>query len=89
MDVATEELHECQLLDTEWPLHGNIEFQNVTLKYRPSLPAALCDLTCTFAGGTQVCSFMYLLLCFVLCVLIRINKIRSFFGTSNYSFFSS
>ncbi|XP_017229484.1 ABC transporter C family member 13 isoform X1 [Daucus carota subsp. sativus] len=53
MDVATEELHECQLLDTEWPLHGNIEFQNVTLKYRPSLPAALCDLTCTFAGGTQ------------------------------------
>lgn len=56
MDIAQEELHGCELQDIDWPLHGNIEFLNVTLQYMPSLPAALCDVTCTFAGGTQVCS---------------------------------
>ncbi|KAK1373190.1 ABC transporter C family member 13 [Heracleum sosnowskyi] len=53
MDIAQEELHGCHLLDTDWPLHGNIEFLNVTLQYMPSLPAALCDITCTFSAGTQ------------------------------------
>ncbi|XP_074354051.1 ABC transporter C family member 13 isoform X2 [Apium graveolens] len=53
MGIAQEKLHGCQILDTNWPLHGNVEFLNVTLKYMPSLPAALSDITCTFTGGTQ------------------------------------
>lgn len=54
MDVPQEELNGCQILNPDWPFEGHIEFQNVTLKYMPSLPAALHNLTFTIAGGTQV-----------------------------------
>ncbi|GLT38273.1 hypothetical protein SLA2020_125310 [Shorea laevis] len=54
MDVPQEELHGCQSLSPNWPLQGVIEFQNVTMKYMPSLPAALDDITFTIAGGTHV-----------------------------------
>ncbi|XVF24656.1 hypothetical protein REPUB_Repub13aG0145900 [Reevesia pubescens] len=54
MDVPQEELHGFQSLNSSWPFQGVIEFQNVTMKYMPSLPAALNDITFTIAGGTQV-----------------------------------
>ncbi|CAJ1852919.1 unnamed protein product [Sphenostylis stenocarpa] len=54
MDIPQEEQTECLYLNPDWPNQGVIEFQCVTLKYRPSLPAALCNLSFTIAGGTQV-----------------------------------
>ncbi|OMO74143.1 hypothetical protein COLO4_26706 [Corchorus olitorius] len=54
MDVPQEELRGSQSLNSSWPFQGVIEFQNVTMKYMPSLPAALNDITFTIAGGTQV-----------------------------------
>ncbi|OVA01330.1 ABC transporter [Macleaya cordata] len=53
-DVPQEELQGCQHLHQDWPFQGEIEFQNVTLRYMPSLPPALHDITFTIAGGTQV-----------------------------------
>ncbi|KAF8393024.1 hypothetical protein HHK36_021265 [Tetracentron sinense] len=54
MDVPQEELHGSQSLHPDWPFQGQIEFQNVSLRYMPSLPAALHDITFTISGGTQV-----------------------------------
>ncbi|KAJ4718638.1 ABC transporter family protein [Melia azedarach] len=54
MDVPQEELNGYQCLSPDWPFSGLIEFQNVTMRYKPSLPAALHDITFTIAGGTQV-----------------------------------
>ncbi|XP_022853952.1 ABC transporter C family member 13 isoform X4 [Olea europaea var. sylvestris] len=54
MDIPQEELMGENSLDPTWPLHGEIQFQNVTLRYMPSLPPALRDVSFTVAGGTQV-----------------------------------
>lgn len=57
MDVPQEQLGGHQSVGTDWPLIGLIEFQNVTMRYKPSLPAALHDLTFKIAGGTQVMAY--------------------------------
>lgn len=54
MGISEEELHGRQQLDPDWPFQGHIVFKNVKLKYMPSLPPALNDLTLTISGGTQV-----------------------------------
>ncbi|BBG99203.1 multidrug resistance-associated protein 11 [Prunus dulcis] len=54
MDIPQEELHGSQSLHPSWPYQGQIEFQNVTLRYKPSLPAALRDISFTIEGGMQV-----------------------------------
>lgn len=54
MDVPQEELCGYHSLSPDWPFQGLIEFQNVTMRYKPSLPAALHDITFTIEGGTQV-----------------------------------
>ncbi|TKY48012.1 ABC transporter C family member 13 [Spatholobus suberectus] len=54
MDIPQEEQTGCLYLSPDWPNQGVIEFQYVTLKYMPSLPAALCNLSFRIAGGTQV-----------------------------------
>uniref|UniRef100_A0A7N0ZU15 ABC-type xenobiotic transporter n=2 Tax=Kalanchoe fedtschenkoi TaxID=63787 RepID=A0A7N0ZU15_KALFE len=54
MNIPQEELHEKEPVVSAWPLEGHIEFRNVTLRYRPSLPAALRDLTFSIEGGHQV-----------------------------------
>lgn len=54
MDIPQEELDGCQQLEPDWPPQGQIEFQNVTLRYMPSLPAALKDVSFVIAGGMQV-----------------------------------
>ena len=38
----------------QWPNDGAIEFQTVSLRYRPGLPLALHDFTMRVAGGSRV-----------------------------------
>lgn len=54
MNVSQEELHKNRSIDSGWPSEGHIEFRNVTLRYKPSLPAALRDITFSIRGGNQV-----------------------------------
>ncbi|GMQ09242.1 hypothetical protein CsSME_00052686 [Camellia sinensis var. sinensis] len=61
MDIPQEELDGCQQLEPDWPLQGQIEFQNVTLRYMPSLPAALKDVSFVIAGGMQKLIFEQLI----------------------------
>lgn len=53
MDIPHEEVGDEQL-DLNWPSQGEIQFQNVTLRYLPSLPPALRGVSFIIAGGTQV-----------------------------------
>ncbi|KZV22614.1 ABC transporter C family member 13-like [Dorcoceras hygrometricum] len=55
MDIPREELSGTgHSLDPTWPSQGEIEFRNVTLRYMPSLPPALSDVSFTICGGTSV-----------------------------------
>ncbi|XP_015069978.1 ABC transporter C family member 13 isoform X4 [Solanum pennellii] len=54
MDVPHEEDVGGHPLHPQWPHQGLINFVNVTLKYKPQLPPALCGVSFTIAGGTQV-----------------------------------
>ncbi|XP_028766437.1 ABC transporter C family member 13 isoform X1 [Neltuma alba] len=54
MDIPQEEIAGRLFMNPDWPNQGVIEFQNVTLKYKPSLPPALCNLSFTIAGGSQI-----------------------------------
>ncbi|CAM8929378.1 unnamed protein product [Rhodiola kirilowii] len=58
MNVPQEaELHETELSveSSGWrPREGHIEFRHVTLRYMPSLPAALRDLTFSIESGNHV-----------------------------------
>ena len=57
LDIPQEESCGSLAIPEGWPHQGWIEFQNVTLRYLPSLPPALCDLSFTIPGGTQVSLF--------------------------------
>lgn len=54
MDIPQEEVDKSEKLHADWPNEGLIEFQNVTLRYKPSLPLALRDVTFIIYGGMQV-----------------------------------
>lgn len=54
LDIPQEESCGSVAIPEGWPHQGWIEFQNVTLRYLPSLPPALCDVTFNIPGGTQV-----------------------------------
>ncbi|XP_071734179.1 LOW QUALITY PROTEIN: ABC transporter C family member 13-like [Rutidosis leptorrhynchoides] len=54
MDIPQEDLQGHKILNADWPFQGTVEFQNVTLRYMPSLPPALRDLSFKVTGGTQV-----------------------------------
>ncbi|XP_010063576.2 ABC transporter C family member 13 isoform X4 [Eucalyptus grandis] len=54
MDVPQEQLGGQPPPNLDWPSQGLIEFQHVTMRYMPSLPAALNDVTFTIPGGMQV-----------------------------------
>ncbi|XAR50466.1 Xenobiotic-transporting ATPase [Bertholletia excelsa] len=54
MDIPQEELNGSKQLGPDWPFQGQIEFQNVTLKYMPHLPAALQDVSFIFTEGMHV-----------------------------------
>ncbi|KAL6996727.1 ABC transporter C member 13 [Sarracenia purpurea var. burkii] len=53
MDIPQEEQHGCLQLESDWPNQGEIQFQHVTLRYSPSLPAALKDVSFIISGGMQ------------------------------------
>jgi len=53
MDIP-QELRGCQSLNLDWPFQGTIEFQNVTMRYMPSLPPALHGISFTVPGGMKV-----------------------------------
>ncbi|XP_056168421.1 putative ABC transporter C family member 15 [Syzygium oleosum] len=38
----------------EWPYEGKIELQDLSIRYAPSLPVILKEITCTFPGGKKV-----------------------------------
>ncbi|XP_030491896.2 ABC transporter C family member 13 isoform X1 [Cannabis sativa] len=54
MNIPEERLDGNHSLSPNWPYQGQIEFHNVTLRYMPSLPAALHDVSFTICGGMQV-----------------------------------
>ncbi|XP_077238132.1 multidrug resistance-associated protein 11 isoform X2 [Tasmannia lanceolata] len=54
MDIPQEESWECQSLDSKFCPQGNIEFEHVTLRYVPSSPAALHDVSFNIAACMQV-----------------------------------
>ncbi|CAI0420807.1 unnamed protein product [Linum tenue] len=54
MDIPQEVVEESKAQDPHWPIRGMIEYKNVTMRYMPTLPPALRDVTFTIAGGTQV-----------------------------------
>lgn len=54
MDIPQEELGGSQSLNLDWPFQGTIEFQNVTMRYMPSLPPALHGISFTVPGGMKV-----------------------------------
>ncbi|CAK7336312.1 unnamed protein product [Dovyalis caffra] len=54
MDIPQEELRGSQSLNLDWPFQGMIEFQNVTMRYMPSLPPALHGVSFTIPGGMKV-----------------------------------
>lgn len=74
MDIPQEEVNGCQSLNPEWPSHGSIQFQYVTLRYLPSVPPALHDVTFTIAGGLQV--ILTYLLGYIFLNLILLNLFR-------------
>ncbi|CAA7408092.1 unnamed protein product [Spirodela intermedia] len=53
-DILPEELGGTQAPHPDWPTQGMIEFEHVTLRYRPSFPAALDDISFSILQGTQV-----------------------------------
>ncbi|KAK8952718.1 ABC transporter C family member 13 [Platanthera guangdongensis] len=54
MDIPQEE--NCGFLSPrpDWPTHGQIEFEHVTLRYKPSVPAALNTVSFKINAGMQV-----------------------------------
>lgn len=38
----------------DWPYEGKIELQDLSIRYAPSLPVILKEITCTFPGGEKV-----------------------------------
>jgi ATP-binding cassette subfamily C (CFTR/MRP) protein 10 len=54
MDVPQEEVSGPQSLSDKWPVHGLVEFHNVTMRYISTLPPALTQISFTIQGGMHV-----------------------------------
>ncbi|KAK4773644.1 hypothetical protein SAY87_028663 [Trapa incisa] len=54
VDIPQEELGGCPPANLDWPSQGQIKFQNVSLRYAPTLPPALHNITFTIPSGLQV-----------------------------------
>ncbi|XP_023634190.1 ABC transporter C family member 13 isoform X2 [Capsella rubella] len=54
MDVPQEEVSGRQSLSGKWPVQGVVEFHNVTMRYIPTLPPALNNISFIVQGGMQV-----------------------------------
>lgn len=55
--IPQEELQGSEPPPRSWPTEGKIEFEHVTLKYKPELPPALSDVSFLIASGMQVWCF--------------------------------
>jgi ATP-binding cassette, subfamily C (CFTR/MRP), member 10 len=55
--IPQEELQGSEPPPRSWPTEGKIEFEHVTLKYKPELPPALSDVSFLIASGMQVRCF--------------------------------
>ncbi|XP_051148072.1 ABC transporter C family member 13 isoform X1 [Andrographis paniculata] len=53
-DIPREKLTGEYPVNPNWPSKGDVQFQNVTLRYMPSLPPALYDVSFSIPGGTRV-----------------------------------
>ncbi|KAL8042899.1 hypothetical protein ABFX02_09G082600 [Erythranthe guttata] len=54
MNIPQEKLTGENAIDSNWPSKGEIQFQNVTLRYMPTLPPALFDVTFNIHGGSRI-----------------------------------
>ncbi|TVU12290.1 hypothetical protein EJB05_45926, partial [Eragrostis curvula] len=52
--IPQEELQGLESPPRSWPTQGTIEFEHVTLRYKPELPSALSDVSFVIASGMQV-----------------------------------
>lgn len=52
--IPQEELQGSEFPPSSWPAEGKIEFEHVTLKYKPELPPALSNVSFLIASGMQV-----------------------------------
>ena len=53
-DIPQESQTHTLEADGTWPSKGEVKFNNVTLKYRPTTPAVLKNLTFTVDPGTKI-----------------------------------
>ena len=51
---APLELESDKELGNSWPSNGAIQVQNLSVRYRPALPLALNDISCTIENGSRV-----------------------------------
>ncbi|KAJ4815042.1 Multidrug Resistance associated Protein 1 [Rhynchospora pubera] len=54
MDIPRERAEGTVSVQPNWPKEGSIEFECVSLKYKPSLPAALNNVSFRIRGGLKV-----------------------------------
>ena len=40
--------------ETDWPISGRIELENLVVQYNPALPTVLKGITCTFPGKRKI-----------------------------------
>jgi ATP-binding cassette, subfamily C (CFTR/MRP), member 10 len=50
----SQELQGSESPPGSWPKEGTIEFEHVTLRYKPDLPPALSDVSFLISSGMQV-----------------------------------
>lgn len=67
MDIPQERLEGSQTPLPQWPRQGQIEFDHVTLRYKPSLPAALQNISFDIPAGMQVSTIYGIYLEYVAC----------------------
>lgn len=59
MDVPREQAEGTVTVHPSWPKEGIIEFERVSLRYKPTLPAALNNLSFRIMGGLKVLFIMF------------------------------
>jgi ATP-binding cassette, subfamily C (CFTR/MRP), member 10 len=58
MDVPRERVEGTVTVHSSWPKEGIIEFEQVSLRYKPTLPAALNNVSFRIMGGLKVLFFL-------------------------------
>lgn len=60
-----------------WPQHGEVEFRNYSVRYRPGLDLVLQDLSLHVAGGEKVCGVWVLALWWLGGLLVLLGPCRA------------